>query len=244
MASFSWNDLITFSLEEVQVVAPDSPPQPNVRDTAIRHINRVLANWNASGNFSHSQPQITHTFATSSAQLTIGPGAEIDIPVRPEWILLLQTRVSEGAPWRTVQMGDLRMWAEAGSLRDTTQAPIGMWRYEREWPVGKLHFNTRTVPGYQLTLWHYTNVTVDNLTEAIDLPPGFMEPLILSIATSMANAFGIAAGEQMVLRNRRDVALGMWQSHLGEIRDRGDHPSGMRGADWGYGQTPQQGFAP
>lgn len=199
MATGTALDLITASLKRLGVISGIETPAADLAEDALARLNELIETWSTE-NLSlwtnqkvgiGSLPPLVIP-PNSVVSYTIGPGGDIDVPVRPPWI--------NGASW--VQPGSPLMeypltpmsdeeW-RIERVKNLTSIQPTHFHYYTDWPLGQLHF--WPTPSVTIEVGVYLPQPITSkalLTTVFDLPPGYSRALRDCLALELAPELGV-----------------------------------------------------
>jgi hypothetical protein len=190
----TYRDLISGSLRLIGVIGESETPTAYQAATALSALQEMIDAWNADGMMIYTQSFHELVIDQPKQTWTIGPGADIDVPVRPAELSTAFLRMNRS----TSQPVDMPMailspneWADVRSKAVTSNYPRFIY-LNGDWPVATLY------------LWPFPNVadtslnllfnqTLDSgvgLDDTDNLPPAYRQALRFNLACLLAPEFG------------------------------------------------------
>lgn len=176
------------------LVAQNELPSTSELTTGLLAANDVLASW--SPQILPVLPISLMSFAlTGGGSYTFGPGGSGSTS-RPVKIETLAVVASNGAR-APVHMGTVEEWER---IPDTTAtglfAAIGY--YDNAYPTSKLYLNPRPNTGSTCEMQVYLPLApFVNLTDPVDLAPGYTRALRFALAVDIAPEFGVPVSNEL-----------------------------------------------
>ena len=183
-------DLVADILREIRVLNAIDPANAPDLTYVLRKTNRLLDLWNAKRQAVYAVETVAFNLTPGLSPHTIGPTGTVVVSSRPVEI------EPSGASWTLndvstpVTVRSMTWWAEQRMQAIELMFPTDV-AYNPTWPNGELYFwpvpNTATAVSLQVRL------VLATLTETsvLDMPPGYAEALILTVAESCIDPFGV-----------------------------------------------------
>jgi hypothetical protein len=193
----TYRDLIAGALRLIGVIGDSETPSPYQADNALFTLTEMLDSWNADGLMIFTATFSELSLSTQSASWTIGPGAQIDVPVRPAeldgaWI---RQNASTSSPI-DIPMSVLTAseWGDIRSKSVSSNIPRFVF-ITGDWPVATLQlWPVPQVNDTKLILLF--NTPLDNaltLDTTENLPPAYRQAIRFNLATLLAPEYGMEA---------------------------------------------------
>lgn len=186
--------IATLAMNDINVNDPIDPPQQADIDFVLSKANRILDNWNADRRAIFADQFLDFTITPDLNPHTIGiTGGSPTWTVtgnRPESIEGAVLILTGSAPNARSYMRkrDAQWWQNNTVPTVESQTPTDFF-YNPTWPNGE--FNMWPVPtqAYDVQLW--VRGILSELTQAgsYNVPPGYMDALILTLAEDLCGAF-------------------------------------------------------
>jgi hypothetical protein len=194
MPSVTARVLCTDALLEIQSISQGEAVRPENMAFAVGRLQQLIDNWNAQREAVFSEEFPEFTFIPDQQDYTIGPtAADFTVTVRPVSIeggnvlLNLQTPVVQNP----IMMRDWQWWLGLNVRAITTTFPTDCY-YEPGWPNGTLHFWPKPTTAYGLQLAVRKVLDEVTVNSTINLPPGYQNALMLTLAEDIAPGMGAA----------------------------------------------------
>jgi hypothetical protein len=194
MPSVTVRALCTDSLLEIQSISQGEAVRPENMAFAVGRLRQLIDNWNAQREAIFSEEFPEFTFIADQQDYTIGPTpADFVVTTRPVSIdggnVLLDTQ--NPVVQTPITMRDWQWWLGLTVRTVTTTFPTDCY-YEPGWPNGTLHFWPKPTTAYGLQL--AVRGVIDDVTvnSSINLPPGYQNALMLTLAEDIAPGMGAA----------------------------------------------------
>lgn len=195
------------ALEEIGVVGAGKAMSPEDGAFALRKFNRIVNQWNAIRAAVYATSFSQFTLTPNLAPHTIGPtGATFTVDQRPVSIegIGLGLTTSNPVAWLTLNKRDEAWWQQESVPDLTSDVPTDFF-YNPTWPNGEINFWPVPSTAYLVQLQIRVLLTDDvALTDELDLPPGYEEALILTLAQQCSRGFGRPVTDD--LRNAAGMA--------------------------------------
>ena len=172
----TYRDLIAGSLRLIGVIGESETPTPYQAETAISALQEMIDAWNADDMMIYTTSFHELPLTLPKQTWTIGPGADIDVPVRP-------------AELSTVF---LRMNASTASPVDMPMAILSPIATIYLWPVPNVADTTLNL------LFNQTLNSGVGLDDIDNLPPAYRQALRFNLACLLAPEFGREATQTVV----------------------------------------------
>lgn len=189
-------DLITSALRLIGALAASESPTAEESADALTALNELLDNWAAERLTIHTVDEVTVPLAVGQATYTIGPGGQIDRPVRPVFLSAASVLTAQTPPVELPLEGPLTLqqWRQVtlkalpGALPHAVYLDGGIpTRTLALWPVP-------SQPGLTLKLYLPAPLTqVPTLQTTLVLPTGYARALRFNLALELAPEFGVVA---------------------------------------------------
>jgi hypothetical protein len=194
MPSVSARVLCTDALLEVQSVSVGESVQTSLMAFAISRLQQLVDNWNAQREAVFSEEFPEFTFIANQQDYTIGPdAADFTVSVRPVSIEGGNVLLDNVSPvvQNSIQMRDWQWWLGLNVRAVNTTFPTDCY-YEPGWPNGVLHFWPKPTTAYGLQLAVRKVLDAVDVNSTINLPPGYQNALMLTLAEDIAPGLGAA----------------------------------------------------
>jgi|SRR5215831_116413 len=220
-------ELLTDAMMDLGIVAAEEVPSPSELTDALRRANGVLGSWSAQ--VLPITPLTQESFPLSgAASYTIGTGGVMNTP-RPVKIESLAV-ISIGGARKPVHICTVEEWE---ALMDTTATGLFADNgfYDGGFPLGKISLLPRPNNG-SLEIQSYKQLaSLANLTDTINLPPGYDRALRLALAFDMAPGYGRPVTPELA-QSAQDAKIsiaGLNQAILGKPSQVEPTPAGVPG---------------
>jgi hypothetical protein len=218
-------DIIRASMRKIGVLAAGEPLPADQGNDALETFTQMVDSWALETLLIPIVNVVTHTLITGTSEYTIGIYPTAPIPdshietARPEKIITSFIRDSAGTDFHLRKM-EARQYSLIS--RKTTEARPSRIYVREGWPLDTILFDT--VPYANETL-HLEVIqplsgilSTANLTDEINLPPGYEKALIYNLAIDLADEWqqtvtsSVATlaieGKKLIKRsNYRDIVL-------------------------------------
>lgn len=179
-------ELVTAALVRARIADPGEGPSTSEIDDAFVSLNDLLASWSAAG---VGVPQIKReSFSlTGAASYTIGTGATFNT-VRP--LAIKAASVASGGATSNMEIVTANGWTELGDKSRAGKFARKLF-YDAGYPSGTIHLWPAPVTGGSLELYSYKPLTAfSDLTDTVDLPPGYDRALKFALAFDLCTEYG------------------------------------------------------
>lgn len=195
MQSVTVLNLVSDSLREIGVLAGGQPLSAEDGEFAVTRLNQLFDNYNAMKEASFVERFDTFTFIASQQDYTIGPAASSPdfalLNARPDSILAANVILDNVSPdvRNPIVVRDYQWWASVSVRAVTSTFPTDVY-YEPDWPLGILHFWPKPTSTYGLELVTSNTFAQVALADTLNLPSGYQNAIMLTLAEDLAPAFG------------------------------------------------------
>lgn len=195
-------DIIKLALKDINVLGSSEAPNADMAADALATLNQMIGQWQVEKLYVTAQ-QIVSVPMTGAQTYTIGPGAQIDVPLparvdHAEW---RQNTID--FPMRVVQ--SLEEYEEI-DVKVLNGIPEILF-FQRSYPTGTIYVWPQSSVGdlrltVRIPLTQYTTLTND-----LNVPDEYVLAIRFSLAELLAPMFGIAAPNNIISlgRNARRV---------------------------------------
>lgn len=184
--------LINLALKKIGVLAAGQTPLADDIADAFAELNLMLAEWNSQRWMVYHL--ITQSIASTGAQsYTIGPGADISVPLRPnniESAFFRQNNITPLSPDYPLQIVAAREDYNRLRLKSLTAFPQYLF-YDSDWPVGTL-YPWPLMMGGLYTLFISYKDTLDSIQSTdmqINLPPQYYAAILYNLAARLRPSY-------------------------------------------------------
>jgi len=195
-------EIITDALGELGVLSTGEPLSAPEADIALRYLNRMLDQWAARMINAYNVNFSAFTLTPNHQPHLIGPNlvapdfAVAQRPVRIENAAIILNNVPQPVDV-PLNIRDDNWWANQRVKTITSTVPTDLY-YSPDWPNGALYlWPIPTFPyGLRLETWVLIS-GFTSIADTVELPPGYREALMLSLAEKLARPFGKPLGEDL-----------------------------------------------
>lgn len=197
MSSYTAQTLISQAFTQLGILEQGGTPNTSDSTAALALLNNLVGQWHIQDRFVWGY--VSNTYALTGAQNTypIGPTAAVPFNVpRPTFIEKASLQISTG-PIVPLKIITLEQYRGITDLTATAAYPQVLY-YDRASPIGNLIlWPTPTgTPNLILETWDQLG-SFANLSTAIDLPDGYVEPFVHALAVRCMPMFGVAVQAQV-----------------------------------------------
>ena len=184
--------LITLALKKIGVLAAGQTPLADDIADAFAELNLMLAEWNSQRWMVYHL--ITQSIASTGAQsYTIGPGADISVPLRPnniESAFFRQNNITPLSPDYPLQIVAAREDYNRLRLKSLTAFPQYLF-YDSDWPVGTLYPWPLMMGGLYTLFISYkdTLASIETTSGNISLPPQYYAAILYNLAARLRPSY-------------------------------------------------------
>ncbi len=184
--------LITLALKKIGVLAAGQTPLADDIADAFAELNLMLAEWNSQRWMVYHL--ITQSIASTGAQsYTIGPGADINVPLRPnniESAFFRQNNITPLSPDYPLQIVAAREDYNRLRLKSLTAFPQYLF-YDSDWPVGTLYPWPLMMGGLYTLFISYkdTLASIETTSGNISLPPQYYAAILYNLAARLRPSY-------------------------------------------------------
>jgi hypothetical protein len=234
-------DLITDAMQELNLTSAVEVPSAEDAAYCLKKLNSIIDEWSARQVYAFNVGFALYTLMPNHQPHTIGPTGDFVVTQRPVRVeacaLVLPGVTAVDVP---MNIRDDDWWAAQRVKSIATSVPTDLY-YSPDEPNGSLYFWPIPTAGYQIRLetWVLLPVFADLNTTSYDLAPGYKRALTLTLAESIAPAFGpsamqIAAGiERQAIAARKAIQSNNMASPRMATRDSG-MPNKVRRGGFNY----------
>lgn len=193
-------ELIRAALNTTNVLFAGEDPDANTAKDALFHLNSMLDSWTADSLAIYAERNDVFALTPGQATYTVGPTGAWVMP-RPVEIVAAQVRVSASIEYpmdiiSNVEYNSIRV----KGLTNSVQYAMGV---QYSYPNASVSFYPTPSTDNPVRLTsrvHFAQLT--NMTEIVDLPPGYQEAIVYNlahrIATGMNKPLSQAAQEMQI----------------------------------------------
>ena len=184
--------LINLALKKIGVLAAGQTPLADDITDAFAELNLMLAEWNSQRWMVYHL--ITQSIASTGAQsYTIGPGADINVPLRPnniESAFFRQNNITPLSPDYPLQIVAAREDYNRLRLKSLTAFPQYLF-YDSDWPVGTLYPWPLMMGGLYTLFISYkdTLASIETTSGNISLPPQYYAAILYNLAARLRPSY-------------------------------------------------------
>ncbi len=184
--------LINLALKKIGVLAAGQAPQAEDISDAFAELNLMLAEWNAQRWLVYHL--VTQSIGSTGAEsYTIGPGADIPVPLRPNTIesaFFRQNNITPLSPDYPLQIVQAREDYNRLRLKNLTAFPQYLF-YDSAWPVGVLYPWPLMMSGLYTLFVSYkdTLASIQATDQTINLPPQYYAALLYNLAARLRPSY-------------------------------------------------------
>jgi len=206
--------LLTMALRGIGVVPAEETPSPSELTDAMLAGNDILASWSAQ--VLPITPLTREIFPlTGAASYTIGTAQ--DFPTERPVKIEAASVVAAGGARKPMHIATVEQWA---ALADTTATGLFADElfYDGGWPSGRIWLLPRPATG-SLELQSYKQLTqFINLTDLINLAPGYERALRWALSFELALEYGrpVTPELQQLAQDAKISIVGLNQAILGK----------------------------
>lgn len=185
-------ELATSALMELNIVPQGQAASAGDAAWALEKLQRVIDRINARREMIYNVNFSQFTLITNKQPITIGPGGDFDVPLRPVRLVSCQLVLTDNSPNVTIPMGvqDDDWWAANQIKKLTSTLPTDVY-YSPDTPLGNLNFWPIPTAVNDVILETWVGITqAVGLTTNIALPPAYWDYLVLTVARDLASSYG------------------------------------------------------
>lgn len=190
-------DLLYASLRLIGVMTQGYTPTATEMNDALYVLNENMDSWNANGKNIFAQEILEFPVDGTKDVWTIGPGGDLNTPVRPQSIQVAAFKILTNSPPSIVPLAILSAeeWANI-QLKETYSSVPQMCYLEPSYPLAKFHLwpLMNTAGAIQLTMWSYLNAAL-TLDTIISFPPGYARLMRYNVAIAIAPEYGLEVSD-------------------------------------------------
>lgn len=243
--SISVNDFLRLALTEIRSARAGDVPSPDDLGDALLIFNELLDALNAEGRGLYGTLWQTHQLTANHQPHSIG--LAVNAPdlttavARPTKIVGANLVIANNirVPFRIVddeEWQNIRAGAATGQAITITSAVPLILFYADDWPNGNIYLWPVESTAYKLELVTQTLLAALAVGDTFDLPMGYQLALRLTLAESLANAWGQPIGPDLTRRAKRARDI-VWSNNDTipnlDTRD-GGCPGGPRPGGYNY----------
>lgn len=206
----TYRDLITSTMLMIGVVAEGQSPSAAQAEDALYSLNALIDEWNSSDALLYTTKSVVEPFVPSQSVYTVGPGADIDIDVRPTRLYGAWVRNGNVTPNTDSPMMVLSDTEYGDIVAKTVTTTIPYYVYlDRQFPTGNLYvWPVPSSSSYSLVLQFLTPLNSGvTLATTESLPPAFRNALRWNLAVDLAIAYGQEPSQMIVNRAKTTKML-------------------------------------
>lgn len=172
------------ALGKLGINAPGEALRPADGDTCLEALNRILDAWKLERLYAYATTDVTHTVASVTQTLTIGPSGNINT-ARPERFEAGSYYTISGVDYPLISVTEAEFNAIA--VKNITAIGPTWFEYSPTLPLGVLRFYPRLTAGaslrmpVQVQLSAFADLTTDYI-----LPAGYERALVFTLAEEIA----------------------------------------------------------
>jgi len=199
-------DLVTAALKKRKVLGVGDTLTDDEAQDGLDTLNLMMESWSIDRLSVYNEAQ-TSFVSDGSLSYTIGPGGQIDVTEKPTKLVSAYTRDAAGLDHPMAVYFNAQDYDQIPLKTIAVPWPSAVW-YEPTDPLGTLHFYP--VPsGYTIYLRFWQQLQqFDSLTEAIALPIGYKEAIVLNLAVKCEDFGGTVT----------DALAGMARASYGRLK--------------------------
>jgi hypothetical protein len=192
-------DLCLDAMLEIGAIAPGEAMSAGDGVFVLGKLNRLLDNWNADRAAVYASAFTTYTLVPALSPHTIGPASLIDPSLDPTWIMAQRPVEIVSASYiltggtvpvyQPINVVDNQWWAGQSVPTLSIAYPSDLY-YQPDWPAGKLYFWPVPSSDWQVELQTRVLLTALALNDTFTLPQGYQDAVTLTLAESIATAYG------------------------------------------------------
>jgi hypothetical protein len=200
-------DIIKRSMRLAGVYSLGEEPSAEETTAGLAALNSMIETWANSSLLIYSQTLDAIPLVANTSVYTLGPAGTF-VTTRPIEVLntsyVVYQTVSYPAPLMTLE--------EYNSIPFKTQTAEFPWQiwYEPDYPAGTLTVYPTPSQASTLNLWSLKPLTgFTNLTDTVDLPPGYYDALCFNMAVVFGPEFDGSSIPDSVIRNAANFKRGL-----------------------------------
>lgn len=220
--------VITAAMQEIGAIS--SGETPSLADSAqiLQKLQRLVDTFNARRPMIYNVNFQRFTLPVNTAPVTIGPGQDFDINMRPVEIesisLILINSTGNGTVEIPLNKRDQDWWA-AQTIKNLTSTLPTDFYYSPDWPNGGIYF--WPVPTavndvrlqLPLVLGEYTAYNT-----SFTMPPAYWDAMVYTLAVSICPMFNTSASADL-LNLRKEAIKAIQVNNIASPRLKSDAPS-------------------
>lgn len=209
-------DLITESLEEIGAYGQGEVPEAEDAAFALSKLQRMIDAWNAQEIKVYNTIFQQYVIVPGLQPATIGAtgsGATYETPIgRPVRIVAGNVLLNNVVPYvkSPLNIRKEQFWENQPVPNVSSTLPTDLY-YSPSWPLGQLYLWPVPQTAYGLELWFWQLLTsAVTMADVIDLPFGYRDALVYSLAIALAPSFGkdVSAALALLAKNAVNVIQG------------------------------------
>lgn len=190
----TYRDLISSSLRLLGVKAQGQTATAAEAVDGLAVLNAMIDEWNASDALLYTTKTFVKQLNPAKQIYTIGPGAEIDVPVRPTRFYGAWLRNNNVSPATDSPMTILSDTEYGDIVAKTVTTTIPYYLYlDRQFPTGNVYlWPVPSDTSYSLVLQFLTNLnSAVGLDDVVNLPPAYANALRWNLACDLSVEYGL-----------------------------------------------------
>lgn len=198
--------VITRALNLLGVYGPGESINGDEMTSALASLNEMLDSWRTERLFVYTTQENVSTLTAGTQTRTIGPGGQINVTERPEWIddwsFVRDTTNNPSTPvdYRMTRLNDEQY--SSLTVKSITSTYPTNYYFDGAYPLATIYFYPVPTLTTQLHLRLPQLMTAfADLSTNYDMPPGYQRAVIYSFAEELAPVYG-----RPVLPNVEDIA--------------------------------------
>ena len=195
---FTGNDIITAAFMELNILGAAEVLTAEDAAFGLDKVNRLIDNWNKDHGAAYCDTFTLFTLTPSAQPHTIGPGSNFPITQRPPSIEAISL-VLTGNVYFPLRSRDAQWWASQTVPKITSTLPTDYY-YEEDWPQGKIFFWPVPTVANQVQVQMRVPFASLTLAGVFDLPQGYRDAIILTLAESLGPAYPNAVVSQGTIK--------------------------------------------
>lgn len=208
---YTARDLIYEALKEMEAYSEGETPDAGDASVGLDKLNRLFDSWAADEILAYSKNFFTYTLTPNLAPHTIGPTGTFVVATRPIQIENASIVLNNVSPPvnNPLALRDADWWANERVQTLATTLPTDLF-YNPVFPNGELNLWPIPQIAYGLQLETLNILSQVVFGTVLNLPPGYRDALVYSLAESLCPAFGQSISpvlEKLAMKARNKIIL-------------------------------------
>lgn len=195
-------DVVAQAMQEINSLAQGEVPSNDDASYCLKKLNRMLDEWAAENRYVYSKVFTAYPLTPNLQPHTIGPsGATFTVSQRPVRIENANIILNSTNPTTRIPLNlrDDDWWSKVRVPGVTSTTPTDLY-YSPDWPNGSIYLWPVPTAAYEVEIETWTLLSqLPALTTVVNLPPGYLNAIVCSLAERICSAFGAQPAATLVM---------------------------------------------